>query len=270
MKKRYKYDVGIVIENGQEVEIRRYDLEDEGIRTKYKGKLILDKSREFKLYIRNRGKSSHFYSRGKSRKGIHSKKYRTEKHIDRINTIYNFINARDRVRICYYYWEYGSKKPKPETIFTFNNYIFAKEVKQSLTNENYFIADIFGISETLNNSDREPNIAIEVIDSHFPSFKTFNYYRKITKEQSLIVIFYYIEFEMKLNHMMNNKGENNNGKLRISHYMQDGSFWIGEDRIEEKNYDFIKTYQEKIDFSDDESYYRAINELELNRIRNSR
>ena len=267
MNKRYKYNFGLVVENNTLIKVTRKQLEDEGIRTRYKGKTIIDETKSFRLYIRSRGKSSHFYSRGKSRKNISSKKYRNEKHLEKINILFNFLNARDRVRICTYYWEYGKPKPELETIFSFKNYYFAKEVKQSLSSQHYFIADIFGVSKSLNKTEKEPLLAIEVIDTHFPDIKTFNYYRQITKQQPLIVVFYYLEYELILNHMFKNSGDNNNGKLRISHYIQDGSFWVGDERIEDKSYSNIKTYKEKINFNNEEEYYKSINELELKRIK---
>lgn len=49
--------------------------------------------------------------------------------------------------------------------------ITEEEVKYSVGKSNYFISDIFGISMSLNNSNKEPHIAIEIIDSHFPDLK---------------------------------------------------------------------------------------------------
>ena len=265
MKKRYKYEKGIVIENGDEKIILRKDLEDEGIRTKYKHKLILDESKEFKLHIRSRGKSSHFYSRGTSRRNIRNNYY-SEPHKEKVKILHNFINARDRVRICTYYWSWEDKKMKLDTIFSLKEYYFQKEVKRTINNKKYFVSDIFGISKTLNNSDKEPQISIEVIDTHFPSQTTFDFFRFATKNSPLIILFYYLEFEPKLNQMLNNKGEGNNGKLRVSHYIQDGSFWVGDERIEEKDFSYIKTYNKEIDFENNEEYYKSINELILSKL----
>lgn len=268
MREHYKYDIGIVhLKDNITTTISRKDLEDEGIRTKYKGEKITDKTGELLLFIRNRGKSSHFFSRGISRKNIRSRKNFTEDHKNKIQILLNFLNARDRVRICCYYFE--NKKPVLDTIFSFKEYLFAKEVKQSMNKLNYFISDIYGISKNLNNTNREPNIAIEVIDTHFPDQKTFDYFRKATSETPLIILFYYLEHEPKINCMYNNNGENNNGKLRVSHYMQDGSFWIGDERIEEKDYSYIKTYKTAIDFTNNNEYYKAINELELVKLKNN-
>ena len=262
MKKKYKYDIGIVhLENNEYVTITQNQLEDEGIRTKYKGKKILDRKKENLLHIRSRGKSSHFFSRGKSRKNIREKKEYSENHKNKIEILYNFLNNRDRVRICNYVFYQNEKYL--DTIFSFNDYIFSKEVKQSLSKTDYFISDIFGINKKLHNTNTKPNIAIEVIDSHFPDIKTFNFFRKISEETPLIILFYYLEFEPIINSMFNNTGNTNNGKLRISHYIQDGSFWIGDERIEDKDYSFKKTYITQIDFSNNEEYYKAINELEI-------
>ncbi len=266
MKKRYKYDEGIVhLLDGSKITITSKDLEDEGIRVKYKSEKILDSTGEIILYIRSRGISSHYYSRGSSRKNIRDVKYFNNKHKEKIDILFKFLNARDRVRICSYYFENG--KPILDTIFSFKDYYFSKEVKQSINKKNYFVADIFGISKSLNYTHKEPNIVIETVDTHFPDFKTFNYFRNLTREMPLIILFYYLEFEPKINCMYNNQGESNNGKLRISHYIQDGSFWVGDERIEEKDYSFIKTYKTEIDFNNDENYYDAIDELELKRLR---
>lgn len=266
MRKKYKYELGIAIIDGVEIDISRKQLEDEGIRAKFKGKDIFDKSKEIRLHIRSRGKSSHFYSRGKNRKNISSNKYYNEKHLKKINILFNFLKARDRVRICTYYWDYGKKGL--ETIFSFKDYLISKEVKQSTSENYYFVSDIYGISKSLNKSEKEPHIAIEVIDTHFPSLKSFNYFREITKVSPLIIIFYYLEFEPFLNQMHNSiSDKTNNGKLRITHYIQDGSFWVGEERLEEKDYSYINTYNEKIDFREKEQYYNAVQELEINRIR---
>lgn len=266
MREHYKHDIGVVhLKDNTTITISRKDLEDEGIRTKYKGEKIVDKTGEILLFIRSREKSSHFFSRGTSRKNIRERKYFTEEHKGKIQILLNFLNARDRVRICCYYFE--NKKPVLDTIFSFKDYYFVNEVKQSISKSNYFISDIYGVSKNLNNSNREPNVAIEVIDSHFPDKKTFNYFRKITNETPLIVLFYYLEYEPKINCMHNNNGVSNNGKLRVSHYIQDGSFWIGDERIEEKDYSYIKTYKTDIDFTNDDEYYKAIKELELAKLK---
>jgi hypothetical protein len=266
MKKRYKYDIGIVhLTDDSQITITSNDLEDEGIRVKYKGEIIIDSSGENILHIRSRGISSHFYSRGSARKNIRGKKYFNDKHKEKIDILCKFLNARDRVRICCYYFE--NRKPKLDTIFSFREYFFSKEVKQSIDRKNYFVADIYGVSKSLNYSNSEPHIAIEVIDNHFPDYDTFNYLRGISKEMPLIILFYYLEFEPIINCMYNNKGDSNNGKLRIAHYIQDGSFWVGDERIEEKDYSFIKTYKIKIDFNNNEEYYKSIDELELKRLK---
>ncbi|GAL86834.1 hypothetical protein Tcr_0836 [Sporocytophaga myxococcoides] len=264
--KQYKYNIGIVhLKDGQKPTITSKQLEDEGIRTKYKGEKITDEAEEVLLFIRSRGNSSHFFSRGNNRKNIRGRKYLSKEHKVKINTIHNFINARDRVRICCY--TFGYKEKELDTIFTFTKYHFEKEVKQSLSRSNYFISDIFGISKSLNCSNKEPSISIEVIDSHFPDFKTFNYFREITKDTPMVILFYYLEFEPWLNQMINNGGESNNGKLRISHYIQDGSFWIGDERIEEKDFSYIKSYNSEIDFTKPEEYYKAIDELVLKKLK---
>ena len=266
MRKKYKYEIGIAIIDGVEIRISRKDLEDEGVRVKYKHESIFDQSKEIKLHIRSRGKSSHFYSRGKNRKNISSNKYYNDKHLEKIDILVKFLKAKDRVRICTYYWDYGKKGL--ETIFSFKNYLFSKEVKQSITENNFFISDIYGISKKLNKSEKEPHISIEVIDTHYPSTKTFNYFRHITRNSPLIIILYYMEFEPFLNQMINIPSDKtNNGKLRVTHYIQDGSFWVGEERIEEKDYSFISSYNEKIDFENSDQYYNAVQELEINRIR---
>lgn len=83
--KHYKYEKGIVLLNdGTRISISTKQLEDEGIRAKYKGEKIIDEAEEVLLFIRSRGKSSHFFSRGNNRKNIRGRKSISKEHKEKL------------------------------------------------------------------------------------------------------------------------------------------------------------------------------------------
>lgn len=264
MAKRFKYSEGIVVlKGGDEIVLKAHELKDEGIRIKYKDAVIFDPSKTYRLFIRSRGESSHFYARGRSRKNIRSEQYRSELHNETISSLENYLSKKERVRLLYYAWEY--KKKHKETITSIKDYLFQKDVKQICGEASYIVFDLFGISNNLTSTNNKPQVAFEIVDTHFCDKETFNTLLDLSVRSSLVVLFYYAKHAPKRN-QMHNIGENNNGEIRVQHYIQDGSFWVGDERIEEKDYSYLETYNTATDFNNSDQYYRAVRELEVDKL----
>jgi len=116
-------------------------------------------------------------------------------------------------------------------------------------------------------TDKEPLIIIEVIDTHFPDCNVFNLLRDYSKQIPIIIILYFVKYIPKMNYFKV-KGLPN-PRLIVKYYIDNGSFWIGTERIEEKDYSYIKTYKTPVNFDDPEQYYKAVLELEIKKVMNN-
>jgi len=92
MLKNFKYSFAIVKENGIVKRIYHTQLEDEGIRIKYRGKELYDETDSFRLFIRYRPGSSHFYARFKNRKNLSSGVRETEDHSNAIKLFFSLLS----------------------------------------------------------------------------------------------------------------------------------------------------------------------------------
>ena len=203
------------------------ELSNEQRRAELKEKDLYDKSNgDVQLGIRNHERTPHFYVKRPVRKPLESKNKKSELHNKQINIIYNFLKK---------YKKHSFNIFSEETILKIKNYEWKKEAKFGIIYGKYVVFDILGRdSENIHLTDKNPYVAIEVVDTHFHSQETFKILLEATKNLPIIIIYFFINQIPKLNHLKKPKNENLYTKNVIYFHMSDGSFWEKNERIEEK------------------------------------
>ena len=202
------------------------ELLDEQRRAELREKDLYDKpDGDLQLGIRNHKITPHFYVKRPVRKPLESKNKKSKLHNEQINIIYNFLKK----------YKKHSFNTFEETILKIKNYEWEKEAKFGIIYGKYAVFDILGRdSENIHLTDRNPYVAIEVVDTHFHSQETFKILLEATKNLPIIIIYFFIKQIPKLNCLKKPKNENLYTKNVIYFYMLDGSFWEKNERIEEK------------------------------------
>ena len=200
---------------------------------------------DLQLGIRNHKTTPHFYVKRHIRKPLESKSKKGKLHNKQIDIIYNFLKK----------YKKHSFNIFEEIIFKIKNYEWEKEAKFGIIYGKYAVFDILGRdSENIHLTDRNPYVAIEVVDTHFHSKETFKILLEATKNLPIIIIYFFIKQIPKLNRLKKPKKENHYTKNVIYFHMSDGSFWEQNERIEYK-YERYNLSPSKLD-----EYYYFIKE----------
>ncbi len=186
---------------------------------------------DLQLGIRNHKITPHFYVKRPIRKSLEYKSKKSKLHNEQIDIIYNFLKKYKK----HSFNSYKSFNFTEETIIKIKNYEWEKEAKFGIIYGKYAVFDILGRDyENIHLTDKNPFVAIEVIDTHFHSQETFKILLEATKNLPLIIIYFFINQIPKLNHLKKPKNENFYTRNVIYFHMSDGSFWEKNERIEEK------------------------------------
>jgi len=204
----------------------------------------------FRLFPRNsKTRTPHFYSRGERIINFSTEKdssyHETIKH-----GIKKFLTNAQNKTIKFGHYEYDGKNNLSE-IVRIKDYKWECEVKRSLNERGFIKADIAGqYNKTMELSDKKPWIYIEIVDTHFLSCKSFQSYIETSRKIPSLILIYLINPQYSYTERVKER------YIRVNHYIQEGSFWINERRIEEKEeYKYLKNY---IDNNDVKNYYEAI------------
>jgi len=195
---------------------------------------------DLQLGIRNHKTTPHFYVKRFIRKPLESKSKKSKLYNKQIDIIYNFLKK----------YKKHSFNTFEETILKIKNYEWEKEAKFGIIYGKYAVFDILGRdSKNIHLTDKNPFVAIEVINTHFHSQETFKILLEATKNLP-IIIYFFINQTPKLNRLKRPKNESFYIRNVIYFHMSDGSFWEKNERIEEKynkynlfpnnSYNFIK------------------------------
>ena len=263
-----KYPYAIYLEDNKWEKVFPNQLNDTDFRAKLRGVYLFDKNKTYRLFIRFRKDCPHFYSRGKNRENFTSEKD-TDEHNKTIQILIRFFRKKEYLRICHYAWTQVNKdnneKPELIDIYKIKNYEWNTEVKQVISADGFVKSDIVGRSKTLELSDNNPQIIVEVVHTHFLTFESFNRYRLISEHIPLVVLIYFVQERGKYNNMKSSKRNEQLGFLRLSFYMLDGSFWVNDERFEE-----VYPNLEKCNLNNRKDYFNAVREFKIKDILNKK
>lgn len=241
-------------DNGGYERVYPSSLHDAVFRESLKSETLLDSEQKVRLYPRYRKDAPHFYARSSIRRRLASKPKDTSAHDREVKSLVSFGNNADPLTVGYYDFPKGEKEF--QEIYRLRDYEWDSECSYVIDRYNYVQFDVLGRSKKIGLREKQPLVAIEVVDTHFIDKKSFNKIRQMTRFNPLVVIVYFLFGEGKLNHKKYTRG--NAARLRANFYIEDGSFWIGKYRLEEKH------FSKKINFKSEDDYYDAVRALEVN------
>ncbi len=242
-----KYEFAVYLDQDDELQkLYPEDLRDLSISQKIKVRELelYDESEEYRLYPRFNEKSPHFYCKSPVRTFDKNTKDKSKKHDERIKELFEQLNSQKKVNVGYYTFDDDGNKYF-ETLVSINNYTWGSEVSRIIDSTYRVQHDLFGANLSLSMSIRKPLIALEVVKTHFLEKRTFDCLLKLSKEIPLIVI---LDFTIKKNyHCQVIEDEN---KLRITHYIYNGSVWNRDKETKIHSHEFALRYFEDKGFID--------------------
>ncbi|BAS60429.1 MULTISPECIES: hypothetical protein [Leptolyngbya] len=112
-------------------------------------------------------------------------------------------------------------------LFKSEKYVWAKEVTRTMSSELQWRHDIFGGHSLHKHTKLSPWVAVEVIDSHFPSDTALDTWLEISSEFPYFVLF---DFVQKRNYFL--KVDEDKNQVRVIYFIFDGAVWRSGKRWE--------------------------------------
>lgn len=182
----------------------------------------------YELFIRNREDAPHFYRKGIVRHNLDKYK-ESEEHDKKVISLLSFLNNNKKVKLKTYFFKNFEDRELYE-ITTMRNYEWDKEVTFAISEKGFVRFDILGRPISLNCTNTNPFVAIEVVDTHFSSKASFNALLALSKKLPFVIGYFFVKNTPRYNCPNNTKG-NSMAYMRVSCYIHDGDFWILDDRI---------------------------------------
>jgi hypothetical protein len=205
---------------------------------------LYDESEEYRIYPRFNEKSPHFFCKSPVRDFDRNRKDKSTKHDERVNDLVEQLNRLSHINIGYYTFD-DDKNKFFETLVSLQDYTWGSEISRIIDSKYRVQHDVFGANLSLSMSTRKPFVAIEVVKSHFFEERTFDSLLKLTSEIPIIVI---LDFTIKKNYYCQVVEDQN--RLRISHYIYNGSVWNGGKETKIHSQKFALKYFEENGYID--------------------
>jgi hypothetical protein len=233
-------------ENGEVQKLYPKDLNGLSISQKIKIRELelYDEFEEYRLYPRFIEKSPHFFCKSSVRHYDNNRKDKSKKHDKRVCDLVDQLNSLDNISVGYYTFDEDRNKYF-ETLVSLKNYTWGAEVSRIIDSKHRVLHDVFGANLSLSMSTRKPLIAIEVVKTHFLEKRTFDGLLKLSKEIPLLVI---LDFTIKKNYYC--QVIENENRLRIAHYIYNGSVWNRDKETKIHSQEFALKYFEENGYID--------------------
>lgn len=256
MQKKAKYELAWYFDN-ESMSWQYFnfkELKNESNRAKARSKILFDeKDGKILLGVRNHEITPHFFRKKNIREKIKKWDSISEKHREIIEILLNkYLNSNLKIKFGYYEKPWDKDDKGFDEIIKVTDFLWKSEVGFGLTYGKYIIFDILGRSKSdVALLDSVPYIAIEVIDTHFHNFETFDTLLELTKNLPFIVNYYFVSVYPTLNQPLHAERSNGYTTIRIHMYLFDGSFWIRNMRIEDEE-------EFNLDIKDKKQYYEYV------------
>lgn len=184
---------------------------------------LWDESETIRLTTVNREGSPHFrqHATNAGSRVVFSEE--TSEHSLRLSSELENLQKNPKVEFNYYT---NPKEKITAPILKIQDYHWQSDVTKYYAEDVALRHDIFGISKRLITSVKQPEVAIEIIDSSFLNEEAFNEVLRKTEEYPLVVLFVFLS----------NKGDNyfnkfEGNKLRVSCWIEKGKFHFNKNII---------------------------------------
>lgn len=225
MSKSTKHEKAYYFSGGNKIEILSKDLDDNKVYLKAKSEILTDETGYTLLRPRQcSSKTSHFYAPNNSDTRKVALYEDNNPHNIQVNYLLKKLGKENSLKIGNTIFENG-KAIGFSPIVNLNSHSWKKEVHRIYNHKLTVRHDIFGQSVDLAMSVRSPWVAIEVINTHFPSDETFSAMLDLSKQMPLLIMFDLITEKTK-NYFI--KIDLHNGTIIPIFYIYEGSVWYGD------------------------------------------
>lgn len=215
---------------GRWVEVRISDLTDAKIPELRTRDLRDTPDGKIELGVRKHESTPHFYRKPSTRHILgNGSGGEGEAHRNECRRIHELLSGSASARFGFYYWSNGVRKF--ETVTLLENYSWKLGGNIGILKGKRYVPDILGRSDAIDLLDNAPLFAIEVVDTHFLDFETFDAAVYQSRHLPIIIAFIFLSANPKCNQV---KKLDDCALIRTGVYIHDGSFWVDGSRVEEK------------------------------------
>ncbi|WP_405077722.1 hypothetical protein [Pectobacterium versatile] len=188
-----------------------------------KTEFLMDDSESVRLRPRlPENKKAHFYAPDKSQVRTVMSVENDPLHNKRIDEILNNLKLKTKWKVMV--GVFIDNKLEREPKFILEDYSWGSEINRITSSTTIVRHDIFGETKKLSMSIFEPCVAIEVINTHYPSEKTFNEMINTSKNFPYVIIFDLIKTKKKNYFLKINPNKN---EITPLYYIYNGIVWKG-------------------------------------------
>lgn len=198
------------------------ELHDAKFRAFLKTQELWDTQGEYRLHIRHRANSFHFYSLAKRVRTFVKREETSKRHSERIDELLSAFQANP---FLFGHLRFDDEERQFVSLFQSKDYQWEQEVTRS-AGEIRWRHDLFAGHSAHRLSDRAPWVAIEVIDSHFPADLAFDAWLKQSEEIPSFVLFDFVQIR---NYFF--QVDKADRWVRVIYYIFDGKVWCSGEPI---------------------------------------
>ena len=243
----FKYEFAVYRDNNDQKK-KLYPIKLAGLNISQKIKIreleLYDECEEYRIYPRFNEKTPHFFCNSSVRYYDNNRKDKSPKHDVRVNELVKQLNRLKHIKVGYYTFDDDQNKYF-ETLVSLKDYTWEAEINRIINSTCRVQHDVFGANLSLSMSTRKPLVAIEVIKTHFFEKRTFENLLKLARDIPLLVI---LDFTIKKNYYC--QVVEDESRLRISHYIYNGSLWNRGTETKIYSQEFALRYFENNGFID--------------------
>ncbi|BEB29296.1 hypothetical protein [Escherichia coli] len=220
---KLEYKQAIYYKDGIKCFIKPEDLIYKNVLHTAKTEFLMDDSESVRLRPRlPENKKPHFYAPDKSQVRTVINVESDPLHNKRIDEILKSLKMKTKWKVMV--GVFIDHKLEREPKFILEDYSWGREINRITSSTTIVRHDVFGETKKLSMSIFEPCVAIEVINTHYPSEQTFNEMINTSKNFPYVIIFDLIKTK-KTNYFL--KINPNENEITPLYYIYNGIVWKG-------------------------------------------
>lgn len=178
------------------------------------------------LIARNHPTAPHFYPKVSERKSLGGHGGEGDRHGALCKWIPDALNSTNGVEVGYF------EGTKFKRLYLLSDYRWKQPGCLDVAERRRYIPDVLGRSPEIDLLDKCPFVAIEVVDTHFSDFETFEVLIMASEKMPLFVPYIFVNGAYAHNGVQLND-QKLPAQVRARYYITDGSFWVDGVRYEE-------------------------------------
>jgi len=177
-----------------------------------------------RLFIRDNHNTPHFYCLTDRDYQVIERKESSPLHNDRVNNLLEILQQQEE--LVFYYRSFSSEDKEFVELFKGEEYSWGKEVTRCLS-DTYWRHDIFGANSRHRHTKNSPWVAIEVIDSNFPSEAALEAWLTLSSDFPYFILFDFVKVRNYFFQIDIDKR-----RARVVYFIHDGALWRSGTRLD--------------------------------------